>query len=196
MTLTPLTQLALHHHEADNVTIDDTRKRFRDAMACLPAAVNVITTDGPGGRCGITASAVCSVTDAPPTMLVCINQASYVHDVLHRNRNVCINVLAAGYQDLARDFAGMTACSMDERFGRHAWASGQASVPVLSDAIASLEGEIVDIKTVGSHSVMFVQIQHIALRSEGDGLIYFGRQFHRLARPAAATPSVCAHGAR
>jgi flavin reductase (NADH) len=180
-----------------NVTIEDTRKRFRDAMACLPAAVNIITTDGPGGRCGITASAVCSVTDAPPTMLVCINQASYVHDVLHRNRSVCINVLAAECQELARDFAGMTTCSMDERFGRHAWTSGASSAPVLADAIASLEGEIVDIKTVGSHSVMFVQIHHIALRSDGDGLIYFGRQFHRLTRPqAAASPSVAAQGAR
>lgn len=177
------------------MTIEDTRKRFRDAMACLPAAVNVITTDGPGGRCGITASAVCSVTDAPPTMLVCINQASYAHDILHRNRSVCINVLAAEYQELARDFAGMTAGSMDERFERHAWASGQTSAPVLSDAIVSLEGEIVDIKTVGSHSVMFVQIQHIALRSDGDGLIYFGRQFHRLTRPAATPPGTHAHTA-
>ncbi|VVD32081.1 flavin reductase [Paraburkholderia dioscoreae] len=172
----------------NNVTIEDTRKRFRDATACLPAAVNIITTDGPGGRCGITASAVCSVTDAPPTMLVCINQASYVHDVLHRNRSVCINVLAAECQELARDFAGMTACSMDERFGRHAWTAGASSAPVLEDAIVSLEGEIVDIKQVGSHSVMFAQIRHIALRPDGDGLIYFGRQFHRLIRPQATAP--------
>lgn len=182
--------------QENTVTIDDNRQRFRDAMACLPAAVNIITTDGPGGRCGITASAVCSVTDAPPTMLVCINQASYVHDVLHRNRSVCINVLAAECQELARDFAGMTACSMDERFGRYAWKRGASSAPVLADAIASLEGEIVDIKTVGSHSVMFAQIHHIALRSEGDGLIYFGRQFHRLSRPPAVVPAVAGQCAR
>jgi flavin reductase (NADH) len=62
---------------------DDTRTQFRNAMASLGAAVNVITTDGSRGRCGITASAVCSVTDTPPTMLVCINQSSYMHDVLH-----------------------------------------------------------------------------------------------------------------
>ena len=178
------------------MTIDDTKRRFRDAMACLPAAVNIITTDGPSGRCGITASAVCSVTDAPPTMLVCINQASYVHDVLHRNRSVCINVLAAECQDVARDFAGMTACSMDERFARHAWTIGHQSAPVLSHAIASLEGEIVDLKSVGSHSVMFVEIGHISTRSEGDGLIYFGRQFHRLARPEATAQPVVACAAR
>ena len=41
---------------------------YRDAMARLGAAVHVITTDGPGGRAGFTASAVCSVTDDPPTL--------------------------------------------------------------------------------------------------------------------------------
>ncbi|MEM5345972.1 4-hydroxyphenylacetate 3-monooxygenase, reductase component [Paraburkholderia azotifigens] len=169
------------------MTNEDTKRRFRDAMACLPAAVNVITTDGPSGRCGLTASAVCSVTDSPPTMLVCINQTSYVHDVLRANRSVCINVLAGEYQELARDFAGMTACAMDERFARHAWTPGRSDVPVLSHAIANLEGTIVELKSVGSHSVMFVQIDDITIRTDGDGLIYFARQFHRLARPASVS---------
>ena len=42
---------------------------FRDGMARLAGAVNVITTDGPKGFAGITATAVCSVTDQPPTLL-------------------------------------------------------------------------------------------------------------------------------
>lgn len=47
------------------------QQTFRDAMSCMGAAVNIITTDGPAGRAGFTASAVCSVTDTPPTLLVC-----------------------------------------------------------------------------------------------------------------------------
>jgi len=178
------------------MTSDISKQLFRDAMASLPAAVNIITTAGPHGRCGITASAVCSVTDSPPTMLVCINQTSYVHDTLFQNRNICINVLAAEYQDLARTFAGMTGDSMDERFGHCAWGIGISSVPVLSDAIANLEGSIVDVKTVGSHSVMFVRIDHISMREDGDGLVYFGRQFHRLARPEGTTPSLSSNTGR
>ena len=46
--------------------LDEQRLRFRDAMASLSAAVNVVTTEGEAGRCGITATAVCSVTDTPP----------------------------------------------------------------------------------------------------------------------------------
>ena len=138
-----------------DTTQNDARARFRNAMACLGAAVNVITTDGPRGRNGITASAVCSVTDSPPTMLVCINQSSYVHDVLHDNANVCINVLGAHSQALAQLFAGMTGCSMDARFDQCAWTPGHADVPVLDDAMSSLQGRIVDSKSVGSHSVIF-----------------------------------------
>ena len=50
---------------------------FRDAMAHVGAAVNIITTDGPAGRAGFTASAVCSVTDTPPTLLVCLNRCGF-----------------------------------------------------------------------------------------------------------------------
>ena len=51
--------------------LDEQRLRFRDAMASLSAAVNVVTTAGEAGRCGITATAVCSVTDTPPSVMVC-----------------------------------------------------------------------------------------------------------------------------
>jgi len=165
---------------------DNARAHFRNAMASLGAAVNVITTDGPRGRNGITASAVCSVTDSPPTMLVCINQSSYVHDALHENTNVCINVLGAHSQALAQLFAGMTGCPMEARFDQCAWTPGHSGVPVLDDAISSLQGKIVDSKSVGSHSVIFVQIERIATRDEGDGLVYFDRQFHHLPRAAAS----------
>ncbi|PVM08929.1 4-hydroxyphenylacetate 3-monooxygenase, partial [Salmonella enterica subsp. enterica serovar Anatum] len=51
--------------------VDEQRLRFRDAMASLAAAVNIVTTAGHAGRCGITATAVCSVTDTPPSVMVC-----------------------------------------------------------------------------------------------------------------------------
>ena len=49
---------------------------YRNAMSRLGAAVNIITTDGAGGRAGFTASAVCSVTDEPPTLLICLNRTA------------------------------------------------------------------------------------------------------------------------
>ena len=168
----------------------DNRKLFREAMAHLSAAVNIITTDGPHGRCGITASAVCSVTDSPPTMLVCVNQSSAAHAVFAGNGHVCINVLPGNHQELARHFAGVTKLPMNARFDQQTWTAGLLGTPVLADALASLEGRIVERKTVGSHSVMFVEVVDMVVRHDGDGLIYFDRNFHRLAR-VTSTPALC-----
>ncbi|WP_321917480.1 MULTISPECIES: 4-hydroxyphenylacetate 3-monooxygenase, reductase component [unclassified Paraburkholderia] len=164
----------------------DTRKDFRHAMAHLSAAVSVITTAGPFGRCGITASAVCSVTDAPPTLLVCLNRSSAMHAAFAGNGRVCVNVLPGEHELLAKHFAGLTQLSMDARFSLPFWDEGEHGVPVLRDALASLQGEIVELKDVGSHSVMFVKATHIRVRCDGDGLVYFDRNFHRVARPCAA----------
>ena len=61
------------------------RQDYRDAMARLAAAVNIITTDGPSGRAGFTATAVCSVTDEPPTLLVCLNRSASAHPIVTAN---------------------------------------------------------------------------------------------------------------
>ncbi|OYZ91740.1 MAG: hypothetical protein B7X99_16145, partial [Rhizobiales bacterium 17-65-6] len=62
-----------------------TQQDYRDAMSRVGAAVNVVTTDGPGGKAGFTASAVCSVTDSPPTLLVCLNRGSSVSPAFQAN---------------------------------------------------------------------------------------------------------------
>ncbi|HKT62462.1 4-hydroxyphenylacetate 3-monooxygenase, reductase component [Burkholderia sp. 22313] len=166
----------------------DAQKAFRQAMAHLGAAVNVITTAGPHGRCGITASAVCSVTDTPPTLLVCLNRSSAMHAIFERNRHVCINVLPAEHELLARHFAGLTALPMERRFELPVWDRGEQDVPVLRDALASLQGTIAEMKEVGSHSVMFIEATSIRVRHDGDSLIYFSRAFHRVSRAACVQP--------
>ena len=61
------------------------QKAFREAMSRLGAAVHVITTDGPSGKTGFTATAVCSVSDAPPTLLVCLNRGATSMPILRGN---------------------------------------------------------------------------------------------------------------
>ena len=165
-----------------STAVDPLRQEFRQAMAHLGAAVNVITTAGAHGRCGITASAVCSVTDTPPTLLVCINRSSAMHAVFDGNRHVCVNVLPASHEEIARHFAGMTGLSMEDRFQLPVWDEGRHGVPVLRGALASLQGRIVEAKDVGSHSVMFVEATEIRVCADGDSLIYFGRNFHSVPR--------------
>jgi flavin reductase (NADH) len=161
-----------------------TQVAFRSAMANLSAAVNIVTTGGPHGRAGITVSAVCSVTDAPPTLLVCVNRASYTHDFFRDNGRVCVNVLGAGHEELAMTFAGRSELSMDERLTTAEWTEGPDGVPVLGDAVASLSGRVTSLRVQGSHTVMFVEVDQVAVREDAGGLVYFRRRFHGLGSQA------------
>ncbi|KAK1178756.1 flavin reductase [Streptomyces sp. NBS 14/10] len=163
-----------------------TQREFRAAMANLSAGVNIVTTDGPRGRAGITVSAVCSVTDTPPTMLVCVNRSSRSHDILRDNERVCVNVLGPGHQDMALAFAG--GVPPEERFSASGdgWDHSFADVPVLKGSAASIVGHITGTATQGSHSVLFIEADRVIVGEDSGGLVYFQRQFHPISTPLGA----------
>ena len=74
---------------------------FREAMARLGAAVHVVTSAGPAGRTGFTATAVCSVSDQPAMLLVCLNRKSRGGPILRENKVFCINTLGADGEPVA-----------------------------------------------------------------------------------------------
>jgi len=151
---------------------------FRAGMSRLGAAVNIVTTDGPLGRAGFTASAVCSVTDDPPTLLVCLNRSSSVYGSFIRNEALCVNTLKPNHEELSRLFGGKT--PMDERFAAAAWSVGTSGAPVLQDATVSFDCRIASKADVGSHTILFCEVLAIACHDVADGLIYFDRGYHRV----------------
>lgn len=156
------------------------KNEFRDAMSLLGAAVNVITTDGPLGRAGFTASAVCSVTDEPPTLLVCLNRSSSAYAAFAQTHVLCVNVLGAGQQDIANRFGGKT--PMAERFEGLNWSLGHQGAPVLQEASVSFECHITQRTETGTHDVLFCQVRRIVRPDATQaGLIYFDRRYHELA---------------
>ncbi|MCK8786370.1 flavin reductase [Roseomonas sp. NAR14] len=160
------------------------QRDFRDAMARLGAAVNILTSAGPAGRAGFTASAVCSVTDAPPTVLVCINRASNNNAVFKSNGVLCVNTLASGQRELSDIFAGATGCSMEDRFAAGVWGHLVTGAPVLQGAVVSFDCRITEVLEKGTHSVLFAEVEAIRGGSEHEGLIYFGRDYHRVGNAA------------
>lgn len=77
------------------------KQAFRDAMSHLGSAVNIITTAGEAGRAGFTASAVCSVTDTPPTLLVRLNRSASVYPIFQQNQVLCVNTLSDSHEALS-----------------------------------------------------------------------------------------------
>ncbi|HEY0286496.1 MAG TPA: flavin reductase [Pseudomonas sp.] len=158
---------------------------FRNAMSRLGGAVSVITTDGPAGRFGFTASAVCSVTDSPPTLLVCMNRASSSNVHFKNNGVLCVNVLSADLKDISGVFANRELGS-DQRFSATAWTSLESGSPVMEEALVNFDCRIAQVHEVGSHSIFYCEVLRIKEGSAEEGLVYFNRAYHKLCEVSKA----------
>jgi flavin reductase len=159
------------------------RDEFRNAMARLGAAVNVITSDGQAGLAGFAASAVCSVTDEPPTLLVCVNRNSRSAAPVLANGVLCINVLSGGQRRLAEVFAGMTGASGADRYEGVSYTTQVTGAPALDGAVAAIDCRISEVIEKGTHSVIFAEVQAIKLDTTQHALIYWARDYHPLTAP-------------
>lgn len=164
------------------MTVD--RKTYRDAMARLGAAVNVITTNGRTGRHGFTASAVCSVTDDPPTLLVCMRREGELNETFKENGVLCVNTLAATQEEMSGIFAS-SKTEMEPRFNTGGWGTLVTGAPVLEGSVVSFDCKIVQVTEVGTHSVLFCEVQAIQTGDGVHGLMYFARAYHAVGPSAA-----------
>ena len=150
---------------------------YREAMSRLGAAVNIITTRDDTGPHGFTASAVCSVTDAPPTLLVCVNRNVRSRSTIQLDAPICINTLSHAQQHVSAAFSS-SKLEMAERFVIGTWSTLETGAPVLEQALMSFDCLISDIQEVGTHSVVFCGIQAIRLGDPAEALVYFSRAYH------------------
>lgn len=153
---------------------------FRDGMSRLGAAVNIITSDGPVGRLGFTATAVCSISDTPPSLLVCMNRRSLQNGPLRKNGVFCVNTLSAGQQELSGVFSGVGKLEMDDRFKHGTWTTLETGSPVLRDAIVSFDCRIVQALEVNTHTIMIAEVLAVQNGALATSLIYVNRQYHEL----------------
>ncbi len=150
---------------------------FREAMSRLGAAVHVITTAGPGGKAGATATAVCSVSDAPPTILMCLNRRSQTNPIVTENGVFCVNTLGAAHADIADIFAGRTGVQGLDRFSTGEWTVLTTGSPVLASAVIAFDCRVVEVRAVASHNVFFGAVETVRMGPPGPTLVYHERAY-------------------
>lgn len=163
---------------------------FRGAMARVASAVHLVTTDGAGGRAGFTASAVCSVSDGPPTLLVCINRSSSAYAAVSANAVLCVNTLAHDQAGVAAAFGGRT--PMAVRFEAGRWTTLATGAPALLGALTAFDCRIVARHPVGTHDVLYCEVVGLAEPGDGHGLVYADRGYHTVPLGAASAREAAA----
>ncbi len=160
---------------------DCDRELFREVIGHFMTGVTVITTTEAGRDHGMSASAVSSLSLDPPMLLACLNDRSPTQQAISRSRRFCVNVLAEDQLELALRFARPA----DDKFAGVATHRGALDVPVLSDALATLQCRVDDDVVGGTHRVFLARVQHAQAR-EGTPLAYFRGGFGRVELAANA----------
>ena len=153
---------------------------FREGMSRVAAAVHVITTDGPAGCAGFTATAVTPVTDDPASLLVCVNTSGRSATALLSNGVFCVSTLGMDDTALADTFAGRKGLDGQDRFAVGEWDRLVTGSPCLATSLVAFDCKLSDSRVVATHHVIIGEILAIRLGEVRPPLVYHGRLYHSL----------------
>lgn len=149
---------------------EELRASFKLAMRRFPAAVSVITAADQSRRHGMTATAVTSLSLEPPSLIVCINRATLLHDIMQMGRHFCVNVLRRDQAELSSAFSG--AIAPEARFNVGTWLTSGDGVSYLADAQVNIFCRKVASVPYGTHTIFIGEADAVNVHDPIEPLIY------------------------
>jgi flavin reductase (DIM6/NTAB) family NADH-FMN oxidoreductase RutF/DNA-binding GntR family transcriptional regulator len=147
---------------------------FRHVVGHLPSGVTLVTTRTGAGDFGMTASSVTSLSMSPPMMLACLNRSSVTCSAVSEAGAYVVNVLGQGHGHLAQQFA----TPGPDKFAGVRVSRGLRDLPVLADALARIECEVVEEVSAATHTIFLGRVVR-AEAADGSPLTYFRGGFGR-----------------
>lgn len=152
-------------------------ERFRNGMAQLTGAVNIIATRNGDIRSGLTASAVCSFSAEPPRLLACVNFNGNSFQHIAESRCMSVNVLAQSQEHLAKHFAGMLGENPEDRFKFGKWTELVTGAPVLQEALAGFDCTVEEMLVAHTHAVIIGEVKEVIVNGGKKPLLYLNKAF-------------------
>ena len=153
---------------------------FKEAMGYFPSGVTIVTTvDRDGRQWGFTATAFSSLSLNPPMVLACLAAKADCKEAFKFADRFAVNVLQPEHSELAIRFATKGV----DKFAGNKFRTGELGLPVLSDALVSVECKMENVFPGGDHLILTGMVEYIEL-TKGDASVYFGGKFCLLAAPA------------
>ncbi|MFD2741376.1 LysR substrate-binding domain-containing protein [Sulfitobacter aestuarii] len=160
-------------------TNDILRNRFLQGMSHAACTVNIVTTDGPAGRAGVTVSAMASVSadSEKPTLLICVHHLSPAAAMIVENGVLCVNVLRDDQSHISDTFAGRFKDEVNDKFECADWIPSASGAPQLSDPLVAFDCTLLSSEQVGTHHIFLCEVQDLAFARHGSPLIYARRAY-------------------
>lgn len=138
---------------------EDLSAGLKAGMRRLAASVCVISLkDKNGIPHAMTATAVTSLSDNPPALLVCVNKSATAYTALLEHQPFCVNILNQNQADISMHCASKTE---EGRFAKGRWQDHSNGLPYLVDAEAIFFCSNDKIVEYGSHLVAIGKLTEV-----------------------------------
>jgi flavin reductase (DIM6/NTAB) family NADH-FMN oxidoreductase RutF len=143
---------------------------FRGAMKCRADTVHLLTYRTAEGVAGMTATAVCALSMAPPSVLVCVNRTARAYASISTHGTIGVSILSVEQLQLATEAGGSGG---NKTLGPELTVEGDSTLtPVLAGALASLQGRVVESLDLFTHTVYVVEVLQATVRQPGQPLLH------------------------
>ena len=143
---------------------------FRQSMRRLASAVSIVACECDEDWFGLSATSVTSLSMEPPSLLVCLNRSASLTPMLHQDKPFSVNLLDRRHQNVSNAFGSSSLRA--ERFRDGDWQLSERGVPVMAEAIASIECDVGKLVEYGSHIIVIGEVRHVRIGEGADPLIY------------------------
>jgi flavin reductase (DIM6/NTAB) family NADH-FMN oxidoreductase RutF len=123
----------------------------------LVNGVYVVTVNDNGQVNGMTTPWVTQLSYEPPLVMVAISPLRKCHEMITNSGQFAVNVLATDQAELAARFGFTTGREVDKFEGISTQQTSAAN-PLLPDAFAYIDCELVETLAVGDHSLFIGQV--------------------------------------
>jgi 3-hydroxy-9,10-secoandrosta-1,3,5(10)-triene-9,17-dione monooxygenase reductase component len=151
-------------------------RSFRDALGRFATGVAFVTAAPDGEPAGLIVNSLASVSLEPPLVSFSPSRSSLTWSRMRRAGRFGVNVLGRQHER----FAIRATPAGAHRFVELDWEPGRGGVPLLNDALASLECEIVAEHPAGDHWIIVGRVDHLRTSRTEDPLIFFAGAFSAL----------------
>ena len=147
---------------------------FKKAMRNYIYSVSILSNKNIDGELNaITVSSVTSISMEPPSLLVCINKSSRIHDTLIKNSDFCINLLNKNQQEISNICS--TDSLYDQRFDHDKW--NTQTIPFLEEAQANIFCSIEDLVPYHTHTIVIGKVLNAISNDKINTLSYINGKY-------------------
>lgn len=160
---------------------------FRQVLGQYPTGVTVVTAlDADGAPAGLAIGSFTSVSLDPPLVAFLPGRTSASWGRIRPTGRFCVNVLAAGQEDIGRRFA----VSGADKYAGLNWRPAPSGLPILEGVVAWLDCRTEDVHEAGDHDIVIGHVTALDVETPGLPMLFFRGGYGRF------TPlSLAAHDA-